>query len=128
TFSPAALYADVRILEYKGLDTTSPLDKTAGAAGSSLAANSGSSITLAANELIFGAGTTQAAFSGPGTSFTSREITQYGDIDEDRTAASTGSYAASAPLSPSGAWVMQMATFKAASGGTYTYSQSSYYV
>ena len=33
TFNQAASYPDVRILEYSGLDTTSPLDVTAGAVG-----------------------------------------------------------------------------------------------
>ncbi len=33
TFNTAAPFADVRVLEYHGLDTTTPLDKTAGAAG-----------------------------------------------------------------------------------------------
>ena len=35
TFSKAALFPDVRILEYKGLNTTAPLDVTAGASGTS---------------------------------------------------------------------------------------------
>ena len=35
TFSQAAVFADVRILEYKGLSTTAPLDVTAGASGTS---------------------------------------------------------------------------------------------
>ena len=33
TFNQAAAYPDVRILEYSGLDTSSPLDVTAAAAG-----------------------------------------------------------------------------------------------
>ena len=45
TFNQAAAYVDVRILEYSGLDTTSPLDVTAGAAGSSASANSGAATT-----------------------------------------------------------------------------------
>ena len=32
-FNQAAAFVDVRVLEYSGLDTTSPLDVTAGAAG-----------------------------------------------------------------------------------------------
>ena len=52
-FSPAASYPDVRVLEYSGLDPTSPLDGKAGASGSGTAANSGNAATLSANELIF---------------------------------------------------------------------------
>ncbi len=33
TFNQAATFVDVRVLEYSGLDTASPLDVTAGAAG-----------------------------------------------------------------------------------------------
>ena len=47
-FNQAAAYVDVRILEYSGLDTTSPLDVTAGAAGSSASANSGAATTTSA--------------------------------------------------------------------------------
>src|SRR6201999_1002859 len=54
TFSQAASFPDVRILEYRGLTT---LDVTAGASGSSTAANSGAATTTNANELIFGADT-----------------------------------------------------------------------
>ena len=54
TFSQAAAYPDVRILEYRGVTT---LDVTAGASGNSASANSGSATTTSANELIFGANT-----------------------------------------------------------------------
>src|SRR5216684_3003921 len=45
TFNHAAAYPDVRILEYKGLSTTSPLDVTAAETGTGTAANSGSGTT-----------------------------------------------------------------------------------
>ena len=112
-FNQAAVYVDVRILEYSGLDTTSPLDVTAGAAGSSASANSGVAATTSSNELIFGAGMTASRYSAAGTGFTSRIITSAdGDIAEDQVVTSAGSYSASAPLTSSN-WVMQMATFKA---------------
>ncbi len=57
-FSQAAAFPDVRILEYSGLDTSSPLDVTAGAAGSGTSMSSGAATTTSAKELIFGAGTT----------------------------------------------------------------------
>ena len=112
-FSNAAAFVDVRILEYGGLDTATPLDKTAGAAGSGTAASSGAVTTTAANELIFGAGMTIAKFTGAGSGFTSRIITSPdADIAEDRTVTTTGSYSATAPNSTSN-WVMQVATFNA---------------
>jgi hypothetical protein len=112
-FNQAAAFVDVRILEYSGLDTTSPLDVTAGAAGTSSSPNSGAATTTAANELIFGAGITSGGFTGAGTGFSSRIITADGDIAEDKVVSSTGSNSAAAPLSRTSYWVMQMATFKA---------------
>ena len=116
TFSPAAAYPDVRILEYSGLDASSPLDKTAGAAGTGTTANSGSATTTVANELIFGAGTSGTRFSAAGSGYTSRMINVYGNIVEDKTVSSTGSYNATA-TEVSGVWVMQMATFRGSGQG-----------
>jgi hypothetical protein len=112
TFNQAAAYPDVRILEYSGLDPTSPLDVTAGAAGSETSASSGSATTTSANELIFGAGTSAHHYTAAGTGFTSRVINIYGSIAEDKVVSSSGSYNAAATNS-AGLWVMQMATFKA---------------
>ena len=112
TFNQAAVYPDVRILEYKGIDTVSPLDQTASAIGTGTTANSGSASTQYASELIFGTGTNGGNFSAPGTGFTSRMINIYGNIAEDKTVSVTGSYNATATISGSQPWVMQMATFK----------------
>ena len=98
TFNQAAAAVDVRVLEYSGLDTVSPLDVTAGAAGSGTTANSGAATTRSANELIVGAGMTTTHFTKAGRGFTSRTITSPdADIAEDKTVAATGSYSATAP-------------------------------
>ena len=47
TFNQAAAYQDVRILEYSGLDPSTPLDVTAAAVGSGTSASSGSASTTA---------------------------------------------------------------------------------
>jgi hypothetical protein len=110
TFSQAASYPDVRILEYAGVST---LDVAAGNSGSSTTASSGSATTTAATELVFGAATVATAVTGAGTGFTSRIITTPDkDNAEDRIVTATGTYSATAPVSPAGPWVMQMATFK----------------
>jgi hypothetical protein len=96
-FNQAAAFVDVRILEYSGLDPTSPLDVTAGAAGTSTSPNSGAATTTAANELIFGAGITSGGFTGAGTGFTSRIITADGDIAEDAEDKVVSSTGATAP-------------------------------
>ena len=114
TFNQSAASPDVRILEYSGLDTTAPLDVTASATGNGSTASSGSATTNAANELIFGADTVFTGNSGAGSGFTARIITSPdSDLAEDEIVGVTGSYAATAPLTSSGNWVMQMVTFKA---------------
>jgi hypothetical protein len=112
SFNQAAAYPDIRILEYKGLNPTSPLDVTAAGAGNGTSASSGSATTTSANELIFGSGTTTGtAFTAAGSGFTTRVLNIYGNMAEDKTVSSTGSNAAAATNS-GGYWVMQMATFK----------------
>jgi hypothetical protein len=113
TFNQAASYPDVRILEYSGLDTTSPLDVTAGAVGTGTAASSGAATTTAANELIFGTGTAGGnGFSGAGSGYTSRVMNIYGSLAEDKIVSATGSYSTTGTVASS-TWIMQMATFKA---------------
>ena len=110
TFSQPATFADVRVLEYRGVFT---LDVTAGASGSGTSCNSGSAQTTAANELIFGANTVSTDTKAPGTGFTSRILTYIdSDMAEDRIVNTTGTYSATATLGTSGNWVMQMVTFK----------------
>ena len=112
-FNQAAVNPDIRILEYCGVTT---LDATAGAAGSGSTASSGSATIHSNSELIFGANTVSTGNSGAGSGFTARIITSPdSDLAEDQTVTSTGSYGATAPLTSSGNWVMQMATFSAAS-------------
>src|SRR5262249_26168073 len=68
-----------------------------------------------ANDLLVGASLVQTLTSAAGTGYTSRVITSPdGDILEDQIVTATGSYSATAPVSPSGAWIMQMVAFKGA--------------
>jgi chitodextrinase len=121
TFSTAATYPDIRIAEYGGLDTSSPLDVTAGASGTGTTTNSASATTTSAKELLVGANTVQAMTTGPGAAYSERLLTNpNGDLLEDQEVTVTGSYGATAPQSPSGSWVMQMAAFKFATGGSDT--------
>ena len=117
SFSAPAVYPDIRILEYRGLDPANPLDVVAAAVGNNATPNSGAATTTAANELIVGADLTTGATVAAGSGFTSRMITvPDADIAEDQVVASTGSYAATASA-PGGPWLMQMATFRAAGAG-----------
>ena len=85
------------------------------ASGTGTSANSGTVTTTAANALIFGAGMTTGSFGAAPAPFTTRIITNPdADIAQDRIVTATGAYNATAPLSGSAAWVMQVATFRAA--------------
>jgi len=111
TFSQAASFPDVRVLEYQGITT---LDVTAGASGNGASASSGAATTTSANELIFGANTVATTTQAAGDGFTSRIATAPdGDIALDKVVTATGSNIATSTLSSAGAWVMQMATFSA---------------
>jgi len=113
-FNTATPYVDIRALEYSGLDPVNPFVAGASAAGTGTSANSGT-VTAPAGALLFGAGITGGVFSTAGTNFTTRIITvPDADIAEDRIVTAAGPYSATAPVS--GAWVMQVAAFKAASG------------
>jgi glucose/arabinose dehydrogenase/chitodextrinase len=114
-FNTATPFVDVRAVEYSGLDLANPFDVGASASGTSNSPNSGAVTTTTAHELVFGAGVTTGGFSTAGSGFTTRVITSPDfDIAEDRFVTATGSYSATASLSGSAAWVMQVATFKAA--------------
>lgn len=114
SFSPSARYPDIRILEYAGLDPTSPVDVVAAATGSGTTSDSGPVTTSNAIELLFGANTVTGKATGAGPGFTSRVITvPDGDIAEDRVVTAAGTYRATVPIS-SGTWVMQLVAFRAA--------------
>jgi hypothetical protein len=115
TFTTAALFPDIRIAEYSGLDTVNPFDGGTGAIGIGTSSSSGAVTTTNANDLLIGANLVQSGTPGPGTGFTSRIITiPDSDILEDSVVTAIGSYSATTPVSPSAQWVMQMAAFKAA--------------
>ena len=110
TFTQAAAYPDIRILEYKGVTT---LDKTAGASGTSATASSGAVTTTAASELLFGASTVATGTAAPGAGFTTRIITvPDSDLAEDQLVSTAGTYSATATLTAAGPWVLQLVTFK----------------
>jgi hypothetical protein len=113
TFTVAAGYPDIRILEYGGIDATNPLDVIGGASGNSGTSSSGAVTTTNPNDLIIGANLVQTGTSGPGSGFTTRMITSPdSDIAEDQIVTITGSYSATAPVSPAAGWIMQVVAFK----------------
>jgi len=119
-FSGPVTWPDIRAAEYHGADLTNPLDGAVGASGNSLNLDSGTLTTTNASDLLIGASYVENELTGPGDQFTQREMSDGGEILEDRAVSSTGSYDATAPQDSSGWWIMQLAAFKAASStGTY---------
>jgi hypothetical protein len=115
TFTVPAVFPDIRIAEYSGIDPSVPVDVVAAAQGSGTSSDSGSVTTGNANDLLVGTNLVQTVTTGPGAGYTSRVITiPNGDILEDRAVTATGSYNATAPVSPSGSWIMQLVAFRAA--------------
>ena len=116
TFSSGATNPDVRVLEYQGADPNNPVDVTAASSGNSASSSSGAVTTTNATDLLLAGNMVQTGTTGAGSGFTSVMITQPdGDIAEDQMVTAMGSYNATAPLSPSGQWIMQMVAFRAAS-------------
>jgi hypothetical protein len=113
SFSGSAKNPDIRVLEYSGADTTSPIDVTSASTGNGRACNSGAANTTNATDLILGANVALAITSGPGTGFTKRLLSApQGNIVEDQYVTATGGYSASAPLLPAGTWIMQMVALR----------------
>src|ERR1700761_3122360 len=116
-----AAFPDVRILEYRGVNTAAPLDVSTSATGNSATSSSGSVTTTNATDLLIGANYIMTSTAGAGSGFTARMITSPdSDIAEDQVVKTVGSCGASAPLSSAGSWIMQMAAFKAAGSPTPT--------
>jgi hypothetical protein len=90
------------------------VDVTVGSTGNSVTSDSGSISTTNAADLLVGANTVQTTTTGAVSGFTQRLLSPNGDVAEDRVVTATGSYSAAAPLSSTGAWIMQMIAFRAA--------------
>jgi len=115
TFDHPALAPDVRILEYSGLDTISPLDTTAGNAGSGGLADSGACTTTTPIELIVAGATVGTHVTGAGSGFNLLALTQpNGDNAEHQITSVAGSCEATTPIFGSANYVMQVAAFKLA--------------
>src|SRR6266850_6881427 len=66
SFTVPAAFADVRILEYAGLDPVSPVDVTASATGSTATSSTPAAVTSNASDLLFAANTVTSWTTGPG--------------------------------------------------------------
>jgi hypothetical protein len=115
TFNTSAIFPDIRILEYSGIDPIDPVDVVAGATGNSTTSSSGAVTTTTTMDLLLGANYVQTWTAGAGGGFTQRLLTApNGDIAEDDVVTGAASYSATAPLGLAGGWVTQMVAFRAA--------------
>jgi len=115
TFGAAAPFADVRIAEYSGIDPTNAFEVAVGSSGTGTSSSSGAVTTTNTTDLLVAANVVETTTTGAGTGYTKRIITNPdSDILEDRVVTAAGSQTATAPVSPSGQWVMQLAAFRAA--------------
>jgi hypothetical protein len=113
-FDQPAAYVDLRATEYAGLMPTNAFDGGTSDTGVNSSAESGPVALSQTNELVFGAGMTATTFTGSGPGFGTRVITSPdGDIVEDKIATTVGPFNATASVT-AGAWLMQMAGFRAA--------------
>jgi hypothetical protein len=111
-FVNTANVADLRAVEYSGLDPVAPFDAATDGSGNNAGpAKSGMVSTTAPRSLLFGAGMTTDVFTAPGAGYTMRTVTSDGDMVEDEIVSSSGSYDAQASLSSSSRWVIQVAAF-----------------
>ncbi|HTF26004.1 MAG TPA: fibronectin type III domain-containing protein [Candidatus Limnocylindria bacterium] len=104
-------------LEYSNADINAPLDVVSAAIGTSTFVSSGSATTNFPNELIFGFSIADSVGINPGPGFTA-ESTFRGNLVEDMTVSTTGSYAALGTETGVSNWFMLMAAFKAANADT----------
>ena len=115
TFGGAVPFPDVRVAEYAGIDTANPVDRTASASGTTAAASTGNVTTTVAKDLLFAAGMTTDVFTGAGTGYTTRLITNPdADIVADRIVSATGTYNATATQGGAAPYVLQLVAFRGA--------------
>jgi fibronectin type 3 domain-containing protein len=113
TFSGGASDPDLRILEYRGADASTPVDVTSTGTGSGTTSTTPAVTTTTPSDLLFAANVVTTKSTAAGTGFTSRIITPDGNIAEDRMVTAVGSYTATATLN-SGQWIAQVVAFRAA--------------
>lgn len=128
--------ATLTLVEYSGINTTSPLDQTATAAGTSTTADSGITATTSQVNEVAVAGLAVAkgdiTFSAQTNGFT--EVSEVAStagaqtnntVLEEKILLSTGTQQVQATISGDDDWAGAIATFKAATVAT-TYKQSAY--
>lgn len=124
-FSQSAMFPDIRIAEYSGLDTVNPLDASGGAFGTSGALDSGPVTLTSAGDLFVGAGDVAGVISAPGNGFATVIVSAYGNNIEHNFPNGAGTFDATATQDiDTGAWVMQGVGFRQPAGVVPGYTVS----
>jgi len=120
SFSSGANFPDIRVLEYSGIDTTTPVDVATAGQGNGNTASTPSMTTTNPVDLLVASETLQTSTSNAGIgAFTARMLTSPdGDGVQDRIVNAIGAYTATADLNSTGNWVIQMVAFRAAGSGS----------
>ncbi len=114
TFSVAAQSPDVRIVEYSGLDTVSPLDDTNGQSGSGTLLDSGTVFTSVPGDLVVGASMAGGTVVSASPTYTTVTTTPGGISVEHLIGVAATRLGATAIQDSSANWVMQAVAFKQA--------------
>ena len=109
TWDNPACAPDVRVVEFRGVDT---LDETAGSAGLDGPASVTMKPTKTAPELLVAGGTSTSGFSTADPPYTLAIVSIGADIVEYRVAGEAAMFTAAPPLVNGKSWVMQLAAFR----------------
>jgi hypothetical protein len=111
TFNGAATAPDVRVLEYAGVTTLGRTASGTGTAATATATAAQATTAANGNVLVFGACTTTSSVTAAGTGYTSRLTSTAGNA-EDQIQTANATYSATATVSGTNNWVMQLTTFQ----------------
>lgn len=103
---------EVRVLEYSGVATSSPLDAVLAASAGTGPAQTGPLTTTASNDLLVVPALVTGCFTAPSDGYSERLDTGC-DLVEDTIAATPGAYTAAVQHDNTGSWVQQMVAFLA---------------
>ena len=103
----------LRVFEYAGLASASPVDRSSTSSSSGTNVKTGPITTTNAHDLLFSANVVGTVTTGPGEGYTQRQLDN-GDLVQDRVVTAAGMYSATATLTNPADWVMQLVAFKAA--------------
>jgi chitodextrinase len=114
TFSTAVLYPDVRVMEYSGVDTTSPIDGTAVGTGNGAIEEGGALTTTVPNEWIVVGNAIESSTVSEATGFAERSYDIASQVTADQAIAGVGPVPILMEQWGPGWWVIQAVALRPA--------------